>query len=41
MWTCGTSQGLIHDVAPCADIVSRITADAERIISSLTDLVKD
>ena len=41
VWTCGTSQGLIHDVAPCADIVSRITADAERIISSLTELVKD
>ena len=41
VWTCGTSQGLIHDVAPCSEIVSRISADAARIITSLTELVKD
>ncbi len=33
MWWAGQSQGLIKDVAPCAEVVSRIVGDAEEIIT--------
>ena len=32
MWWAGQSQGLIHEVASCADVVGRILSDAEAII---------
>lgn len=34
VWTVGTSQGLIHDIPTCQDLVSRMVAEAESIISS-------
>ncbi len=33
MWWAGQSQGLIHDVAPVADVVRRIVEDAHRIVT--------
>lgn len=33
IWWAGLSQGLIHDVPSVADLISRIVADAEAIIS--------
>ena len=33
IWTAGLVQGLIHDVPSVKDLVNRIVADAERIIS--------
>lgn len=32
MWWAGQSQGLIHEVASCSDVVGRIMSDAEAII---------
>ncbi|KTR87867.1 nitronate monooxygenase [Microbacterium testaceum] len=34
VWTVGTSQGLIHDIPTCAELVSRMVAEAEEIITS-------
>ena len=34
IWTVGQSQGLIHDIPTCAELVSRIMRDAEAIIRS-------
>ncbi len=34
VWSAGQIQGLIHDIPTCAELVSRIVADAERIIAS-------
>jgi nitronate monooxygenase len=33
LWWAGQSQGLIHEIASCADVVDTIIADAERLIS--------
>jgi NAD(P)H-dependent flavin oxidoreductase YrpB (nitropropane dioxygenase family) len=33
IWTVGQSQGLIHDVPTCAELVRRITDEAEAIIA--------
>ncbi|HBC8576198.1 TPA: nitronate monooxygenase [Corynebacterium striatum] len=33
VWTCGTAQGLIHNVPSCAEIISTITSDAAEIIT--------
>ena len=32
IWTVGQSQGLIHDIPTCAELVSRIVRDAEAIM---------
>jgi NADH:quinone reductase (non-electrogenic) len=32
VWTAGQAQGLINEVASCAEVVSKIVADAEEII---------
>jgi NAD(P)H-dependent flavin oxidoreductase YrpB (nitropropane dioxygenase family) len=37
IWTVGQSQGLIHDVPTCAELVRRITGEAEAIISGRLD----
>lgn len=34
IWTAGVVMGLIHDIPSCAELVSRIVADAERIIAT-------
>ena len=40
IWTAGMIQGLIHDIPTCQDLVSRIVADAEKIIRGrLTSLL--
>ncbi len=33
-WSCGMVAGLIHDVPSCSELVERIVADAEEIIST-------
>jgi NAD(P)H-dependent flavin oxidoreductase YrpB (nitropropane dioxygenase family) len=33
MWWASQAQGLIHDVAPCREVVNTIVADARRIIT--------
>jgi nitronate monooxygenase len=33
IWTAGMVQGLIHDIPTCAQLISRIVADAEAIIA--------
>ena len=33
VWSAGQIQGLIHDIPTCAELVSRIVADAEEIIA--------
>jgi nitronate monooxygenase len=33
IWTVGQSQGLIHDVPTCAELVRRLTGEAEEIIA--------
>ena len=33
VWTAGMVQGLIHDIPTCAELVSRIVAEAEAIIT--------
>lgn len=39
MWWAGQSQGLIHDVPTCAELVRRIVADAERVLTNLTAVI--
>lgn len=39
LWWAGQSQGLIHDVPTCADLVTRIVDDAARVIRSMNGLV--
>jgi len=34
IWTAGMVQGLIHDIPTCAELLSRMVADAENIIRS-------
>jgi NAD(P)H-dependent flavin oxidoreductase YrpB (nitropropane dioxygenase family) len=34
VWTAGQVQGLIHDIPTCAELISRMVADAEAIIQS-------
>lgn len=34
VWWAGQTQGLIDEVAPCRDVIDRIVAEAEEIISS-------
>ena len=33
-WSCGMVAGLIHDIPTCKELVDRINAEAEAIISS-------
>jgi len=37
IWTVGQSQGLIHDIPSCKELVSRIMAQAENIIHQRLD----
>ncbi|MGB8414392.1 MAG: nitronate monooxygenase [Candidatus Binatus sp.] len=39
VWTAGQSQGLIHDIPSCADLVARIVREAEAIIRNRLDKV--
>jgi NADH:quinone reductase (non-electrogenic) len=39
MWWASQAQGLIHEVASCEEVVSRIIGDAEAIIGRLSSLV--
>jgi len=32
IWSAGQTQGLIHDIPTCAELVSRIVGEAEAII---------
>lgn len=34
LWWAGLSQGLIHDIPSCAELITRIVADAERILQN-------
>jgi nitronate monooxygenase len=34
IWSAGMIQGLIHDIPTCAELISRIVAEAETIIAS-------
>jgi nitronate monooxygenase len=34
VWSAGVSQGLIHDIPTCAELVTRIVAEAEALIHS-------
>ena len=36
LWWAGQTQGLIHDVPTCAEVVARIVADAEAAIDRLS-----
>jgi NADH:quinone reductase (non-electrogenic) len=41
-WSCGMVVGLIHDIPNVADLISRIMAEAERLIlNSLAGLLDD
>jgi nitronate monooxygenase len=33
-WSCGMVAGLIHDIPTCKELIDRIMAEAEAIISS-------
>jgi nitronate monooxygenase len=37
IWSAGQTQGLIHDIPTCAELVSRIMKEAETIIRSRLD----
>ena len=37
IWSAGMVQGLIHDIPTCAELVSRIVAEAEAIIATRLD----
>jgi NADH:quinone reductase (non-electrogenic) len=37
IWSAGMVQGLIHDIPTCAELVSRIVAEAEAIIAARLD----
>ena len=40
IWTVGTAMGLINDIPTCGELVSRIVADAEELITGrLADMV--
>ncbi|THD83320.1 MAG: nitronate monooxygenase [Phenylobacterium sp.] len=39
IWTVGQSQGLIHDVPTCAELVHRITREAEEVIAARLDVM--
>jgi len=42
IWSAGMVQGLIHDIPTCADLISRMVADAENIIRArLHDMLAD
>ena len=42
IWTTGQSQGLIHDIPTVAELVSRMVAEAEEIITGrLTEMVAE
>jgi NADH:quinone reductase (non-electrogenic) len=42
VWSAGMVQGLIHDVPTCAELLSRMVADAENIIRKrLTGMLTD
>ncbi|MBV9509190.1 MAG: nitronate monooxygenase, partial [Caulobacteraceae bacterium] len=34
IWTTGQSQGLIHDIPTCAEVVQRIMAQAEGVLKA-------
>ena len=36
IWTAGMVQGLIHDIVPAGEIVTRTVAEAENILRRLT-----
>jgi NAD(P)H-dependent flavin oxidoreductase YrpB (nitropropane dioxygenase family) len=37
IWSAGQTQGLIHDIPTCAELVSRIMREAESIIRNRLD----
>jgi len=37
IWTAGQTQGLIHDIPSCADLVARVMREAEAIIRDRLD----
>jgi nitronate monooxygenase len=37
IWTVGQAQGLVHDIPTCAELVQRISKEAEAVISSRLD----
>lgn len=39
IWTAGLVVGLIHDIPTCAELVSRIVAEAETLISNVQTMV--
>jgi nitronate monooxygenase len=39
IWSAGQTQGLIHDIPSCAELVARIVSEAENIIRNRLDKV--
>jgi nitronate monooxygenase len=39
IWSAGQTQGLIHDIPSCAELVARIVSEAESIIRNRLDKV--
>jgi nitronate monooxygenase len=39
IWSAGQTQGLIHDIPSCKDLVARIVSEAEAIIRKRLDKV--
>jgi nitronate monooxygenase len=37
IWSAGQTQGLIHDIPTCKDLVARIVSEAETIIRARLD----
>jgi len=37
IWSAGQTQGLIHDIPSCAELVARIVTEAESIIRNRLD----
>jgi nitronate monooxygenase len=39
IWSAGQTQGLIHDIPSCKELVARIVSEAEAIIRNRLDKV--
>ena len=39
IWTAGLAAGLIHDIPTCAELISRMVAEAEQIIAHAASMV--
>ena len=35
IWTAGLAQALVHDVPTCAELISRMIDEAERLVAAI------